>query len=172
MHQQILPAFKLLKNPIDALNNRKDSFFTPNQPQFWLRNRINGPRTAGVSSIGIDGSVYHAVLQGFEQDEVLSENAQKATKISRYLPTGELNDAIFIVGGVSPCDLRERVAKPEYMCIIDEFTSDAIVEKMKTMLFLYGQLKNDNYAGNALNELTWEAYGKRYAEFLYRITNR
>ncbi len=70
------------------------------------------------------------------------------------------------------CDLRERVAKPEYICIIDEFTSEAIAGKMKTMLLLYEQLKNDNYAGNALNELTWEAYGKRYAEFLHRITNR
>ncbi|MBR4329635.1 MAG: polyketide synthase, partial [Candidatus Riflebacteria bacterium] len=40
LHQQILPAFKTLKNPIEALNKRKDSFFTPNQPQFWLRNKI------------------------------------------------------------------------------------------------------------------------------------
>ncbi len=110
LHQQILPAFKTLKNPIEPLRNRKDSFFTPNQPQFWLRNKINSPRTAGVSSIGIDGSVYHTVLEGFEEDNKLSIDAQKVTTASRLLPTGELTDAIFIVGGTSPCDLRERVS--------------------------------------------------------------
>ncbi len=110
LHQQILPAFKTLKNPIEALNKRKDSFFTPNQPQFWLRNRINGPRTAGVSSIGVDGSVYHTVLEGFEDDSKLSIDTQKVATASRILPTGELTDAIFIVGGTSPCDLRERVS--------------------------------------------------------------
>lgn len=110
LHQQILPAFKTLQNPIEAIGGRKDAFFTPNQPQFWLRNKISGPRTAGVSSIGIDGSVYHAVLEGFEEDTKLSADAQKATNLSREFPTGEPADAIFIIGGKSPCDLRERVS--------------------------------------------------------------
>lgn len=110
LHQQILPAYKTLKSPISELNDRRDAFFTPNEPQFWLRNKINGSRTAGVSSISIDGSVYHAVLEGFEKDDELTVEARKSTEISRQFPIGEPDDAIFIVGGSSPCDLRERVA--------------------------------------------------------------
>ena len=110
LHQQILPAFKTLKNPIDALRERKDSFFTPNQPQYWLRNKVSGPRTAGISSMGLDGSVYHVVLEGFENEEQLTLEAQSATEKSRIFPTGEPTEAIFVVGGKNPCDLRERVS--------------------------------------------------------------
>lgn len=70
----------------------------------------------------------------------------------------------------SACDLKERVAMPEYISIIDEFSADAIVNKMDEMLSLKEQLQDKSYAGNALNELTWEAYGRRYAEFLDKIT--
>ena len=110
LNQQILPAFKTLIDPLDALRKREDVFYTPNVPQYWLRNKANGPRLAGVSSIGLDGSVYHAVLEGFEKDEALSEEAMKATKQSRLFPVGEPAEGVFLVSGNSPCELREKVA--------------------------------------------------------------
>ncbi len=70
------------------------------------------------------------------------------------------------------CDLKARVAMPEYISIIEEFTADAIIGKMDEMLQQIEQLRDRNYAGNALNDLTWEAYGRRYAEFLHRITKK
>jgi glycosyltransferase involved in cell wall biosynthesis len=70
------------------------------------------------------------------------------------------------------CDLKERVAMPEYISILDELSADAIVRKMGEMLPLYEQLQNKSYAGDALNDLTWSAYGRRYAEFLHKITNK
>lgn len=70
------------------------------------------------------------------------------------------------------CDLKERVAMPEYISILEELSADSIIMKMGEMLPLYEQLQNRSYAGDALNDLTWSAYGRRYAEFLHKITNK
>lgn len=110
LHQQILPGYKLLKKPIAALKKREDFFFTPDTPQYWLRNRINGPRIAAVNSISIDGSYYHAVLSEFEDEQQLSEKAQAADCRARVFPAGAPAEAIFIVGGENACDLRERLS--------------------------------------------------------------
>ncbi|MDD3148315.1 MAG: beta-ketoacyl synthase N-terminal-like domain-containing protein, partial [Candidatus Riflebacteria bacterium] len=110
IYQQVLPGYKLLKEPIAALGNRQDFFFTPDNPQYWLRNRINGPRVAGVSSISVDGSYYHAVLAGYEDEEQLSEKAQTANARARVFPAGAPAETVFVVGGVNACDLRERLS--------------------------------------------------------------
>lgn len=110
LHQQVLPGYKTLKKPLSNLKNRTDFFFTPASPQFWLRNRANGPRVAGVSSIGLDGSYYHVVLEGFESDEQLSETAQAANAQARLFPAGQPSEAVFLVGGINACDVRERLA--------------------------------------------------------------
>ena len=70
------------------------------------------------------------------------------------------------------CDLKEKVAMPEYISIIDEFSATALLGKMKEMMSFYEQNRNKSYAGDALNELSWAAYGNRYAEFLYKLTDR
>ena len=70
------------------------------------------------------------------------------------------------------CDIKEIVAKPDCISIINDFSADALLVKMEEMLVFYDRLSNRDYAGDALNELSWEAYGNRYAEFLNKITNR
>ena len=70
------------------------------------------------------------------------------------------------------CDIKEIVANPDCISIIDDFSADALLVKMEDMLVFYDQLSNRDYAGDALNELSWEAYGNRYAKFLDKITNR
>ncbi len=70
------------------------------------------------------------------------------------------------------CDLKAKVAMPEYINIIDDFSAEAILCGMDKMLSKYEQLQNRSYAGDALSELTWEAYGRRYAEFLHKIIKR
>jgi len=122
LHQQVLPAYKLLKNPVEALNARKDVFFTPDTPQFWLRNRISGPRTAGVNSFSIDGSFYHAVLSEYEADEKLSAQALAANNAARIFPAGEPAETVFIVTGTNACDLRERLAA------LKNFEADSVHE--------------------------------------------
>lgn len=103
LYQQVLPALKGVKEPLTPLKNCKNSFFTPERSQFWLRNRIQGPRTAGVSSIGLDGSFYHVVLQE-------NDNAAEVDEPARIFPAGTPDEAIFVISGVNCCDVRERIA--------------------------------------------------------------
>lgn len=68
-------------------------------------------------------------------------------------------------------DLKKMVEYPEYITIIEDYTPDKTREAIETTLQLYKQLGNRIYAGDAIKNLTWEAYGKRYADFLTRITS-
>ncbi len=110
LHQQILPGFKTLKKPLAKLQQRHDFFFTPDNPQYWLRNRISGPRIAAVNSASIDGSYYHAVLSEFEDEQLLSEKAQTANNRTRIFPAGNPAETLFLVDGLNICDLRERLS--------------------------------------------------------------
>ena len=66
-------------------------------------------------------------------------------------------------------DLKKMVEYPEYISIIPEFTTDALIEAIEYSLRAYDDLGNRSYAGDCLKELTWSAYGERYAGFLKRI---
>lgn len=68
-------------------------------------------------------------------------------------------------------DLKKLVAKPEYVIIIKDYSVKAVREAIETALKLYDTLGEDLYAGTAIANLTWEAYGKRYANFLKSIQN-
>ena len=110
LYQQVLPRYPGLQQPIAALQKREDFFFTPAEPQYWLRNRVQGPRTAGVSSFTIDGNYYHVVLQALENEEILSPEVQLLNEKARVYPAGEPAESLFVIGGINACDVRERLA--------------------------------------------------------------
>ena len=66
-------------------------------------------------------------------------------------------------------DLKEMVEFPESITIINDYSVDAVCLAIKEAMHNYERLGNKRYAGNALQNLSWEAYGKRYAEFLHSI---
>lgn len=66
-------------------------------------------------------------------------------------------------------DLQQMVEFPEFITVVKKYTVDAVVSALHTAMMNYRQLQGCIYAGNAIKELTWEAYGKRYATFLNRI---
>lgn len=66
-------------------------------------------------------------------------------------------------------DLKKMVASPEYIAIIKDYTTESVIECIEEELRNYEKLGERFYAGDALNNLTWEAYGKRYAEFIKKI---
>ena len=66
-------------------------------------------------------------------------------------------------------DLKGMVAASQYGSISSDYTVAAVVEALRMALENYRQLGNKQYAGNAIENLTWEAYGKRYAHFLNTI---
>lgn len=110
IYQQVIPRLPGMQKPLPELQQREDFFFTPAEPQFWLRNRIQGPRTAGVSSFSIDGNHYHIVLQAFENEELLSADTARQNEQARVFPAGEPEESLFIVGGINACDCRERLS--------------------------------------------------------------
>ena len=69
-------------------------------------------------------------------------------------------------------DLKEMVEDPQYITILKEYTVEALIKAMKEAMDSYPSLGNKIYAGTAIENLTWKAYGKRYAQFLHQITKK
>ena len=69
-------------------------------------------------------------------------------------------------------DLRKLVANPDYVVIIKDYSVDSVVDALKRALALYERLGCEKYTGDSLCNLTWEAYGKRYADFLFGLNGR
>jgi PfaB family protein len=110
LYQQVIPAFKDRVSICEPLNQRKDFFFTPSSPQYWLRNRAAGPRTAAVNSIGLDGSFFHVILKEFEENQNLDEKIKITTEGERIFPAGYPSEQPFIIEGQSVNELREKLS--------------------------------------------------------------
>lgn len=65
LHHEIIPPCRGNRDPLPELSG-SGPLFLPPTPRYWLRNRSDGPRRAGVSVIGVDGSCGHAVLEGWD----------------------------------------------------------------------------------------------------------
>ena len=63
-------------------------------------------------------------------------------------------------------DLKGMVENPNYIIIFDDYTVEAISTAVKEALMNYKSLGGRSYAGDAISNLTWEAYGKRYVDFI------
>lgn len=66
-------------------------------------------------------------------------------------------------------DLQKFVDKPEYITIIEEYSPSALIKAMSVAMNNASKPIIGGYAGNAICNLTWEAYGKRYSDFLQKI---
>jgi len=90
LYQEILPPSSPIK-PLAALARAKKRFHLPPEPQYWLRNRAEGPRRAAVSALGPDGNCAHAVLEALEGQD--GERQQ----LERRQPLGAAREALFAV---------------------------------------------------------------------------
>ena len=61
------------------------------------------------------------------------------------------------------------VEYPEYITIIDKYTSECVKNAIECGLRKYDQLGEKLYAGTTIENMTWAAYGKRYSEFLNKV---
>ncbi len=89
LYQEILPPL-VKTSPLDSLARAKKRFHIPLEPQYWLRNRAEGRRRAGVSAMGMDGNCGHVVMEGFEQAE-----GTEQTELERRQPLGARAEALF-----------------------------------------------------------------------------
>src|SRR5262249_47302238 len=79
LYQEIIPGLRGLRHPIPELageineiSGRRDhpnspGLVAPVLPQCWVRDRLAGPRRAGVSCSSVDGNVMHVALEGCEE---------------------------------------------------------------------------------------------------------
>lgn len=63
-------------------------------------------------------------------------------------------------------DLQQMVDDPKYITLVEDYTPEALIKAMDKAMEVYPTLKGKKYAGKAIENLTWEAYGKRYADFI------
>ena len=65
LHHEIIPACRGIEAPCDGFPEA-GKLFLPRASRYWLRNRADGPRRAGISSCSVDGSCSHVVLEGWD----------------------------------------------------------------------------------------------------------
>jgi acyl transferase domain-containing protein/3-hydroxymyristoyl/3-hydroxydecanoyl-(acyl carrier protein) dehydratase len=92
LHQQIVPPLRGVAALRPELASEGTPYVLPRGPQYWLRDRAAGPRRAAVCAQGIDGNVFHVVLEGYEPAAVLSS-------VERRQPLGAWPAALFAVEG-------------------------------------------------------------------------
>jgi len=99
LYQEIIPASqRAATRPLGKLSG-DGVLYLPGGSRYWLRNRAEGPRRAGVSVFGVDGSCGHVVLEGYDNDP-----ARAAAE--RLAPLGLGEESLFCVAGAN----REELA--------------------------------------------------------------
>ena len=101
LHQEILPPLVGYTQAPDSLWS-KDYFHFPAFPQYWTRNRQDGPRRACCAALTANGSCSHVVLEGHETP--LPAKIETSSDLERKRPLGHAISVLFIVEG------RERDA--------------------------------------------------------------
>jgi acyl transferase domain-containing protein len=91
LYQEVVPPLRHCDAPRPELSARDASFRVPRSPQYWLRNRAEGPRRAGVSAFGFDGNCAHVVLEALENE------AARFDPTERLQPLGAREEALFAV---------------------------------------------------------------------------
>lgn len=66
-------------------------------------------------------------------------------------------------------DLKNMVDLQDYITLIDEYTPAAVLQGVENAIKKYTELDGKVYAGSAIDNLTWQAYGERYAKFVTGI---
>jgi len=91
LYQEILPPGPEIVLPVAPLSSASKRFHSPRRAQYWLRNRAEGPRRAGVSSLGADGGCVHVVLEQLEAD------GSPSLEDERRQPLGARSEGLFLV---------------------------------------------------------------------------
>lgn len=103
LQYKILPPLRNLNSLCSGWVHAKGQFAAPSAPQYWLKNRADGPRRALVSGIGSDSSCSHVVLEEYTGAESLKENAPVCR------PLGELPEGLFVLEAATPERLLAKI---------------------------------------------------------------
>ncbi|HIJ95566.1 MAG TPA: type I polyketide synthase [Desulfuromonadales bacterium] len=101
LYHEIIPGCRSLTSDAPALPQRSPLHF-PRSSRYWLRNRSDGPRRAGVTVQSVDGSCSHVVLEGY--DTVMSGDTA-----DRCAPLGAGSEALFAIAGDTTAELLAQL---------------------------------------------------------------
>lgn len=102
LYQEILPPLRGLREPGPALAGARH-LLAPTWPQYWVRDRADGPRRAGVNVSGLDGNRTHLILEACE-DQVSARLAQE-----RLRPLGAAAEVLLVVRAGDEAGLQDRL---------------------------------------------------------------
>ncbi len=91
LFHEIIPGCRGVETPVPAPVECSTLHF-PGSPRYWLRNRSEGPRRAGISVCGIDGSCSHVVLEGWDKNDSQGSAPLGAGTECLFAFTGETTD--------------------------------------------------------------------------------
>ena len=117
-HRMLAPAVNY-RTPVHH-HWSEGPFYFPHKPVFWVRNRSDGPRYAGVASLTHDGNCLHAILSQYPQDDAGNRNDSSQTTpepFSKSLkmpngghrPLGALPASLFLLHGASKSELLHQL---------------------------------------------------------------
>ncbi len=98
LHYETIPGFQGCRMPLAALTVA-EHIRLPHAPQHWVRDRILGPRRAGVSSMGLDGNCVHVVMEGHEKP------APRRARIEPSPQARRGSEALFLISAADPDSL-------------------------------------------------------------------
>lgn len=97
LYQEIIPPCRGVETPCHEFSSA-GPLYIPRAPRYWLRNRGEGPRRAGISVFGMDGGCSHVVLEGWD-------NQPRRFEAERMAPLGPGSEFLFTLCGDNPADL-------------------------------------------------------------------
>ncbi|MBW2439823.1 MAG: type I polyketide synthase [Deltaproteobacteria bacterium] len=100
LYHEIIPPLSNFSVPENSLWHQAN-FHIPVYPQFWLRNRQDGPRKVLVAAMTPDGNCGHVLLEGFDYHArgELAADLRQRVQLERKRPLGLQSPGIFIVDG-------------------------------------------------------------------------
>ncbi len=107
LYQEIIPPLTNFANPASSLW-QNSLFYMPAFPQYWSRDRKDGPRRACVGSMTLDGNCMHAILEGFQYD-AFDQGSEKIF-LERKRPLGFMDSGLFVVEGNNQNELLEGLS--------------------------------------------------------------
>jgi PfaB family protein len=111
LYHQIIPPLPNYITPSDrALAN--GAFFMPQAPQYWIRNRNQGPRHAAVNAFTSDGNYSSVILEGGGHERSTS-NFQLSTSNIQHQPLGEMHAGLFVISNTDESGLLAELDRFE-----------------------------------------------------------
>lgn len=108
LYHEVIPGLRNCRKPRSELATTSAASASriclPHAARHWVRNRAEGPRRAGVSSMGAQGGCMHVVLDACETRSSLPFETAARSRVAVRCP-----EALFTVSAQNPDALRETL---------------------------------------------------------------